>query len=146
MLYAVLLFQKWIYGKLLTMNKRVLSVNGNKPMNYLLQTVLLSKYWLICVNDVFSGMREIRNSKRIDLIIVDVDYQKKENLDFINHIKTSYLYNVPFIVLVSESNKSLIDNLSLTITIEKCFVKPFNPIDLCHTIDQLLLSQIIENN
>jgi DNA-binding response OmpR family regulator len=127
------------------MSKRVLSVNENKPMNYLLQTVLFHKYWLICVNDVFSGMHEIRNSKRIDLIIVDLDYQKKENLDFIEHIKTSYLYNVPMVILVSETNKAAIETLSLTITIDKYFIKPFNPIDLCHTIDQLLLPEFIEN-
>lgn len=140
-----LTFQRWIHGKLMIMSKRILSVNENKPMNYLLQTVLFHKYWLICVNDVFNGMYEIRNSKRIDLIIVDLDYQKKENLDFINHIKTSSLYNVPLVILASEDNQTVVENLSLTITIDKYFVKPFNPIDLSHSIDQLLLSEIIEN-
>lgn len=122
------------------MSKNVLSVNENKSMNYLLQTVLFSKYWLISAANVYEAIHEIRTNKQIDLVIVDIDCQKKESLEFVHHFATSSLYELPIITLCSEADKSL-----LSLPPDRVFVKPFDPLKLLNAIDALLMQTSISS-
>ncbi|MBC7688431.1 MAG: hypothetical protein H7211_09645 [Aquabacterium sp.] len=105
-------------------------------MNYLIQTVLSSLCQLTIVEDVFFGMQVVREKKDIGLVIVDIDYQTKEVLDFISHINSSKLYKKPLIILSNSQreklHKPLIENF-----IYGYFIKPFNPIELVKTINEL---------
>ena len=98
-------------------------------MNYLLKTVLSNSYGLLTVEDVFHGMHLLTENKEIDLIIIDIDFQTKEAIDFILHIHSSRLYKQRIFALVSAINYKSYESF-LKRCVHEHFKKPFNPIDL----------------
>lgn len=119
------------------MRRNILSINGNKPMNFLLQTVLSPKYNLLTVSDVYEGMTELKKQDEVEMVIVDIDFHTQENLDFISHIKTSGLYqDTPVIVLTSNDNRQKDKIAAHQVT--NFFYKPFSPLDMLRSIDDLL--------
>jgi CheY-like chemotaxis protein len=126
------------------MNSTILSINGNKPMNYLLQTALSSRYNIVPVSDVFAGMNELKRREEIKLIIIDVDYSAQENWDFVQHIRTSGLYQKPVIVLASDRSKRMDEEMGEEKGYDLVF-KPFSPPDLVRTIEKLMMTEITHN-
>jgi two-component system, chemotaxis family, chemotaxis protein CheY len=126
------------------MNRTILSINGNRPMNYLLQTVLSGKYNFVPVQDVFAGMNELKTREEIKLIIIDIDFSAQENWEFIQHIRTSGLYQKPVIVLASDKSESM-DEKMAEVDVYDFFYKPFNPPDLVRTIDKLMSLETMHN-
>ncbi len=118
------------------MSKRILSVNGNKAMHYLLQTIFENEYELISVMDAYKAMHQLRLDKNIELIIVDVDYESEQSWDMIHHIKTSKLHQIPVIVLTTVNN-DMIKNKCYELGIDEVFFKPFNPVDLIAAVKAL---------
>jgi DNA-binding response OmpR family regulator len=116
------------------MNKSILSVNGNKAMNYLLKTILEKKYHFVPTNDVFHGMHHLRLNKKIIALVVDIDYQPQQSWELIEHIKSSILYRIPVIVLATE-NSDILRQKSYELEVDEIFFKPFNPVDLIAAID-----------
>ena len=121
------------------MSRKILSINGNKSMNYMLQTVFSSKkYKLIPVSNALDGMSVLKRQKEIELIIIDLDYNSEENLDFIRHISNSWLYLRPIVILKSGEieNGILSPNISYDF-----YLKPFSPVHLLKAVDSLLVPQ-----
>ena len=56
------------------MTKSILSVNGNRAMNYLLQTILEKEYQFVPVSDVFQAMHQLWNNKKICCLVVEIDF------------------------------------------------------------------------
>ena len=106
-------------------------------MTYLLKTVLSTKYSFIPAADVFEGMHELRKRKEVDLIIVDLDYKPQESLDFIHHIKSSWIYQSPIIILASDKK---ISHKVPEGEVDTFFYKPFSPIDLLQAVDDALIT------
>ena len=120
------------------MRKNILSINGNRPMNYLLHTVLSGKYNFIPVSDVFQGINELKKKEEIDLILIDVDYHNQESWDFIQHIKTSGLYqDMPVIVLITKEKKVISEQYAAS-RVYDFFYKPFSPLDIIRTVDEIM--------
>ncbi len=111
-------------------------------MNYLLQTVLSSRYEFLPVQDVFAVVNELRKREEIELIIIDVDYSTEENWDFIQHISTSGLHQKPVIVLMSDKSKRTNERMASE-KVYDFFFKPFSPPDLLRAIDRLMVPKVI---
>ncbi len=110
-------------------------------MNFLLDTVLSRSYKVITVTDIFQGMNELKKGP-VGLVIIDVDYHTQENWDFIHHLQTSGLYqDLPIFILTSEQKSSLQNSYSTDgITV---IHKPFSPLDILRTVDDLLAKTVI---
>lgn len=119
------------------MSRTVLSINGNKSMNYMLQTVLSRKYKITAVADVFQGMQHLKNDDAIEAIVLDVDFNTEESWEFIQHIKSSWIYNRPIVVLTSDKMLFASEKAGAA-SVDYFFQKPFSPVDLIKTIDALL--------
>lgn len=119
------------------MSRTILSINGNKPMNFILQTVLSRKYKFVAVKDVYQAMQELKANETIELVVVDVDFNAEESWEFVQHIKSSWIYSRPVIVLTSDKSLSATEKVTET-SVDYLFQKPFSPIDLIKTIDALL--------
>jgi DNA-binding NtrC family response regulator len=119
------------------MKRKILSINGNRSMNFLLQTVLSARYEFIPASDVFSGMEELKKDGDIELVLIDVDYSTQENWDFIQHISSSVIYQKPVIVLASERNRRF-DKKVAEEKVYESVLKPFSPLDLVRSIDKLM--------
>jgi DNA-binding response OmpR family regulator len=119
------------------MSRTILSINGNKPMNFILQTVLSRKYKFVAVKDVYQAMQQLKANETIELVVVDVDFDAEESWEFVQHIKSSWIYSRPVIVLTSDKSLSATEKVAET-GVDYLFQKPFSPIDLIKTIDALL--------
>jgi DNA-binding NtrC family response regulator len=121
------------------MRRNILIISHNQAMSYLLQTVIGNKHKLVITEDVFQGMHQLKHKQNINLIIIDIDHQTKESIDFIQHINSSKLYNKPVIVLSDVQNQKL-NEAVIEATVYDYFIKPFSPIELKKSIDKLALS------
>jgi CheY-like chemotaxis protein len=124
------------------MSKSILSVNGNKAMNYLLQTILEKEYRFVPVSDVFQGMHQIRLNKSISALVVDLDFQPQQSWDFIEHIKSSKLFRIPVIVLTTDNTETL-RKKCYQFEVDEIFFKPFNPEDLIAAINNLMETTLV---
>jgi CheY-like chemotaxis protein len=126
------------------MSKSILSVNGNKAMNYLLHTIFEREYKFVPVTDVFQAMHQLKLNKQIDALIVDVDFQPQQGWELIQHIKTSKLYKIPVIVLATD-NSEAVKQKSYEFELDEIFFKPFNPVDLIAAIKSLMAETMLTN-
>jgi CheY-like chemotaxis protein len=126
------------------MSKSILSVNGNKAMNYLLQTIFEKEYRFVPVADVFQATHQLRANKQVSALIVDVDFQPQQSWELIQHIKSSRLYKIPVIVLATENNDS-VKQKSYEFELDEIFFKPFNPVDLIAAIKNLTTETMLSN-
>lgn len=117
------------------MNTYVLSINGNRAMNYILKTGFGSKYKVITVSNVYEASQELKRNNNIDMILVDVDYQTEECVDFVQHLNSSIMYSKPVILLGSSHNKAIAEKLEGAKDVRELFIKPFDPINLSKSID-----------
>jgi len=126
------------------MSKRILSVNGNKAMHYLLQTIFENEYELVAVMDAYNAMRHLRTDRKIELIIVDVDFETEQSWEMIHHIKTRRLHQIPVMVLTTSSN-DMIKHKCYELGIDEVFFKPFNPVDLIAAVKSLNTADVYNN-
>jgi len=126
------------------MSKSILSVNGNKAMNFLLQTIFEKEYCFVPATDVFHAMHQLRIHKSIRALIVDVDFQPQQSWELIQHIKSSRLYKFPVIVLATENNDT-VKQKSYDFELDEIFFKPFNPVDLITAIKNLMTADLLSN-
>lgn len=114
-------------------------------MNYLLQTVIADRYDFIAVSDVFQGVNELKRKQEIELIIIDVDYHTPDSWNFIQHIKTSGLYQDKQIIVLINSESKKVNEKSPEAKSYNFFYKPFSPLDMIKTIDELMFAGNIQN-
>ena len=115
------------------MRRSILSINGNKPFNYILKTVLSDKYNVFLAADPVSGLRMIKEQLSLSLILIDTDLFEQDAIDFILHVKSSLIHDKPIIVLTSSDLNLLLSRLS-RIKLDEIFLKPFNPVLLLQHI------------
>ncbi|MBA2563679.1 MAG: response regulator [Chitinophagaceae bacterium] len=123
------------------MNINILSINGNSATNSILKTVISNKYEVITVTTVFAGIRAIKNYKKIDVILIDIDHQTEQCFQFIEYLRSTWLYQCRIIALASLQNKNLADKL-IQADVYNLYIKPFNPQVLAKKIDEFILSDV----
>jgi CheY-like chemotaxis protein len=121
------------------MSKSILSVNGNRAMNYLLQTILENEFHFVSVSDAFQAMHKLRTNKDICFLIVDLDFHPQQGWELIEHIKSSKLYRIPVIVLATE-NTDILRHKCYEYEVDEIFFKPFNPVDLIAAVGNTISS------
>ena len=123
------------------MNIYILSINGNSVTNSILKTVISNKYEVITVTTIFAGIRVIKNYKKIDVILIDIDHQTEECFHFIEYLRSTWLYQCRIIALASLQNKHLAEKL-IHAEVSDLYLKPFNPQVLAKKIDEFILSDL----
>ncbi|MBA2746142.1 MAG: response regulator transcription factor [Flavisolibacter sp.] len=121
---------------------KILSVNGNKAMNFLLKTVFEGEFTFIPVADAFQAIYEMKHSGKIGALIVDVDFQPQQSWELVQHIKSSKLLNIPVVILASENSDEL-KLKSYEYEVDEIFFKPFNPVDLITAVRNLEASEVM---
>jgi len=124
------------------MSKSILSVNGNKAMNYLLQTILEKEYRFVPATDVFQAVHLLRNNDSICALIVDLDFHPQQAWELIEHIKSSKMFQLPVIVLTTENN-DVLRQKCYEYEVDEIFFKPFNPLDLIAAIKSMMSVPVI---
>jgi DNA-binding response OmpR family regulator len=121
------------------MARKMLSINSNRSMNYLLKTITGVSYDVITAEDTVEAMSSLKTPGEIECVLIDIDYHTELNINFIHHLKDSFLYQCPVIVLCS--NKEIFDGDKLA-NVERVFYKPFDPLDLKKEIDEIIMRSL----
>ena len=101
-------------------------------MNYLLKTVLQKEFRFRSVEDVLSAFHLIKSTD-VSALIVDIDYFSNHSWEFIEHLRSSKIFDFPIIILASE-NTEMLQRKSYELGVDEIFFKPFNPVDLIASI------------
>jgi hypothetical protein len=121
------------------MKTTVLSINGNKPFNYILQTVLSKDHYVTIVTDPITGLKQMKAKGNVNLVVIDTDAFEAEAFEFIEYINSSLLFRVPVIVLTSNKTEHIKQKL-FELNLNDIFVKPFDPLMLVKRINKNLFT------
>jgi len=121
------------------MARKILSISSNRSMNYLLKTITGGSYHLITAQDVFEAMSSLKSQQLIECILIDLDYQPDQSINFIQHINDSFLFQCPVIVLSSDKD---FDDSNKPANVEYVIYKPFDPLVLKVEIDKVMMTSL----
>src|SRR5829696_5873105 len=90
------------------MKMKVLLVDQNKAISFLIETLLEKQYEVYPVQDSYFAISELASNKSFDLISLSIDSKHDENFQLLQHLKTSSLLRkIPVLVLASGSEATL---------------------------------------
>jgi CheY-like chemotaxis protein len=122
------------------MKKQILAVDDSKAIRFLLQTVLGKDYQVVTVPDGYSAMYYLSHRAQPDLIIADPQLPDMDNWELIQQLSTSGMYgDIPVLVLSGLSEKETEVKCN-EYGVLKYFLKPFNPVEMMDSIEQLVSS------
>ncbi len=122
------------------MPTKILSVNSNKSMNYLIQTVVSAQHKVVTSSTINDGLKQLKKQTDIDLIVIDIDSGAEKNLAFLEYLGSSAIYSRPVIVLASDADtfKLIPESISY-----RSMMKPFDPIQLIDAINELTKTPLV---
>lgn len=124
------------------MKKHILAVDDSKAIRFLLQTVLGRDYQVITVPDGFSAMYYLSNRTQPDLIIADPQLPDMENWELIKQLSTSGLHGDIPVVVLSGLDQRETESKCMEFGVVRYFLKPFNPVELMESINDLVTSLV----
>jgi DNA-binding response OmpR family regulator len=123
------------------MKKEILAIDDSKAIRFLLQTVLSKEYQVITMPDGCSAMYWLSRKNLPDLIIVDPQLPDMDNWELVQHLSSSGIYgDIPIFALSGlDIDETRIKCLEYGVS--EYFLKPFNPLDLLGSINNLMKKQ-----
>ena len=127
------------------MKKQILIVNHSKAIRFLLQTVMENEFQVQCATDGYSAMRLLSKRNFPDLIITDSQYPDMEDWELIHHLSSNGIYSsIPIIVLSGLSEDETAAKCQ-EYGVHKVFRKPFDPVDLISSVNEVVESGTVKS-
>jgi CheY-like chemotaxis protein len=126
------------------MKKSVLTIESSKALQYLVTTVLDTKYHVSCVQNSRHAMQLLSSGYEAHLVIIDIPNKETENFELMEHIATSSIFKNVSIIVLSASRDEELKNNCLQFGAAVFLTKPFDPVYLSESVDQLLSENIPE--
>lgn len=104
----------------------VLSINANNSMNLVLKNIFSKASFFYSTSNVYSGFSLLKCHKEINLIIIDLDEECKDCLDFIYFVNSSKIYKRKILVLAAKHQMITLSGLEHSENVQ-VLLKPFNP-------------------
>jgi CheY-like chemotaxis protein len=120
------------------MKRSILLIESNRAMQYLLSTILNSKYHIRCTENSRQAMQLFANGYEADLVVLDIADLKTENFELMEHISTSSIFKNVQVIVLSENRNEEFKNVCLEIGASVFLTKPFDPVYLFERTNQLL--------
>lgn len=118
------------------MKKKVLCIEQNHSLGFVIKTVLSESFLVKVVPNAFDAMDELIREET-DCIILALEKENKHSLNFLRHLRTSSLLkNIPAIV-ISDYEDSHLKEICQQSDISKIYKKPFDPLRLLDTVRNL---------
>lgn len=108
------------------MERAVLSINSNSSMNLVLKNIFNKSFVFYPVPDVYAGFTLLKKVKEIDLIVVDLDENCTDCLEFIFFINSSKMYKKKMVVLACKEQSEKLNFLKQSEAVQ-ILLKPFSP-------------------
>lgn len=121
--------------------KKILVIEDDIPLCWLLEKILQSKYQVIVMNDGMEAWSWLSDGNLPDLIISDIKMPSLDGIELLENLSTSGLFkNIPVIILSGYEDgikrKQCLDLGAFTY-----LVKPFEPQTLVAEVDRALSFQ-----
>ena len=126
------------------MRKEILVIDDSKAMRFMLHTILKKHYKVISVPDGLSAMYYLRNERQPDLIIMDPELPDFSDWELVKYISTSHLFAGIPLMVVSSDNEETTRARAINYSVAEFFLKPFNPLRLLESVDNLMVNSIAE--
>jgi two-component system, chemotaxis family, chemotaxis protein CheY len=117
--------------------KKVLVIEDDEPLCWLLEKILRGKYEVIVMNDGMEAWSWLSDGNNCDLIISDIKMPSLDGIELLENLSNSGLYqNIPVIILsgYDDMRKQCLELGAFTY-----LVKPFEPRQLLDEVDRALL-------
>lgn len=121
---------------------KVVVVSANQSLCFIIETLFRSRFKILCAKDALSG-HLLLQSQHPGVLIIDLDFGTDDNIEFVQHVQSSWLYSVPVIILSSDPN--LLNRFPEKNDLYH-FPKPFNPLNLMSLAEQLLVKKNTGNS
>jgi len=121
------------------MRKEILVIDDSKAIRFMLHTILRKHYKVTSVADGVSAMYCLRKNALPDLIILNPDMTDFPNWELVKYMQSSHLYSsIPIVVLSNQPEEETRVN-SIKYGVVDFFQKPFNPLRLLESVDNVLV-------
>ena len=118
------------------MKKKVLCIEQNHSLGFVIKTVLSESFFVKVVPNAFDAMDELIKEET-NCIILALEKENKQSLNFLQHLRSSSLLkNIPAIVISDYEDNQLREICDLN-NISKIYKKPFDPLRLLETVRSL---------
>lgn len=125
------------------MRKEILVIDDSKAIRFMLQTILRKHYKVTSVADGVSAMYCLRKNTLPELIILNPDLIDFPDWELVRYLHSSHLFSsIPTIVLSNQSEEETRIN-SIKYGIVDFFQKPFNPLHLLESVDNILVGSTL---
>ena len=117
--------------------KKVLVIEDDEPLCWLLEKILRGKYEVIVMNDGMEAWSWLTDGNKCDLIISDIRMPSLDGIELLENLSNSGLFqNIPVIILsgYDEMRTQCLDLGAFT-----SLVKPFEPRQFLEEVDRALL-------
>lgn len=117
------------------MKKKVLVIEQNHSLGFVIRTVLNESFLVEIVSNAFDAM-ELLSQKEIDCIILGIDKKNSQSHFFLQHLKSSSLLKDTPIVIITDEElpfKDFWDKMGVS----KVFKKPFDPLKLLAYVEAI---------
>ncbi len=118
--------------------KKILVIEDHDSIRLLLNRFLSKHFDVTCKSNGFDGLAWLSYGNMPDLIVLDMSMPRLSGLDFLNNIRTSGLFREIPVLIVSGEDDSRIIQKCRDLGIEGFIAKPFDPINLNQTINNVL--------
>jgi CheY-like chemotaxis protein len=123
--------------------KKILVVENDPTMRWLLRNLLLSKYAVITKNNGIDAFSWLSLQNIPDLIISDVEMPLMDGFEFLENLADGDLYeNIPVIMLTGTNDPSA-RKRCYDLGAYCCLTKPFKPSELLGKVDFSFDSKIL---
>jgi DNA-binding response OmpR family regulator len=125
------------------MRKEILVIDDSKAIRFMLHTILRKHYKVTSVADGVSAMYCLRKNALPDLIILNPDLTDFPDWELVKYMQSSHLYSsIPLLVLSNQPEEDIRVN-SIKYGVVDFFQKPFNPLRLLESVDNILVGSIL---
>ncbi len=122
------------------MTKKILLVEENQAISFLIETLLEKNYTTNKVSDSFFAMKELHSNKSFDLILISIDSSESDNFQLLKHIQSSSLLNNIPIMVISNATITGLEIACNQLNIAAYVRKPFDPLVLLQKADEITRS------
>ena len=123
------------------MKKKVICIDRNNAICFLVKTVLKSNYQVFTEHDSMKAIELLHNHPQMDAIILSIDSEIDEFNEILHHISTSSFFSSTPVIILSES-EDLQKLAAKNPNVIAVFTKPFDPLKLLNLVNEHVLNNV----
>jgi CheY-like chemotaxis protein len=123
------------------MKKKVICIDRNNAICFLVKTVLKNNFQVFTEHDSMKAIELLHNHQQLDAIILSIDSEDDEFNEILHHISTSSFFSSTPVIILSES-EDLQKLAAKNPNVIAVFTKPFDPLKLLNLMNEHVLNNV----